>query len=104
MKKIKLFAVWHREYTLGATLCFALLLPLRIAIAQSSDYPAVPIFKTGYVLDETNSLAPDQVSALDAKLRHYQDSTSTQICILLVPTLNGNPVEDFAVAVYDSNK
>lgn len=72
--------------------------------AQSSDYPAVPLFKTGYVLDETNSLTPDQVSALDAKLRHYQDSTSTQIVILLVPTLNGYPVEDFTVAVYDSNK
>jgi len=75
-----------------------------IRAQSTSNYPAVPLFKTGYVLDETNSLSSEQIAALDQKLRHYQDSTSTQIVILLIPTLGGYPVEDFAVAIYDSNK
>ncbi len=74
-----------------------------ISFAQSSGSPAIPMLHAGYVLDETNTLNPNELSALDAKLRHYEDSTSTQICIVLIPTLNGNPVEDFAVTVLDSN-
>ena len=73
------------------------------AFAQSSGSPAIPMLHAGYVLDETNTLNPTELAALDAKLRHYEDSTSTQICIVLIPSLNGNPVEDFAVTVLDSN-
>ena len=69
-------------------------------LAQS---PAIPIFHS-HILDQTNSLNSAEVSSLDQKLAHYEDSTSTQICILLIPSLNGTPVEDFAVSVYDSNK
>ena len=73
------------------------------AFAQSSGSPAIPMLHAGYVLDETNTLNPSELAALDAKLRHYEDSTSTQICIVLIPSLKGNPVEDFAVTVLDSN-
>lgn len=97
-------SVWQREDVLAATLLLlAVLLPLRGIHAQpSSDYPAVPILHN-HVLDETNSLTPDQAASLDQKLKHYEDSTSTQICIVLIPSLNGYPVEDYAVNVYDSN-
>ncbi len=96
--------VWLREYTLGATLAlWVLLCTVGHAFAQSSDYPPVPILHN-YVLDQTNSLTPDEQAALDQKLKNYEDSTSTQICIVLIPTLNGYPVEDYAVNVYDTNQ
>jgi uncharacterized protein len=75
-----------------------------LSISAFAQSPAVPIFHEGYVLDQTSSLSAQEIAALDQKLRHYEDSTSTQICIALIPTLNGTPAEDFAVSVYDSNK
>jgi uncharacterized protein len=101
--------ILHREYTPDTTrvMCAFLLLlcwlNIDTASAQSSGYPEIPMLRAGYVLDETNTLNPNEVSALDQKLRHYEDSTSTQICIVLIPSLNGYPVEDFTVAVLDSN-
>jgi uncharacterized protein len=55
------------------------------------------------VLDETNTLTDAQVAALSAKLRGFEDSTTTQITVLLIPTLAGYPVQDFTVEVFDSN-
>jgi len=55
-------------------------------------------------VDQTGTLNDQQIAALNAKLHRYEDSTSTQIVILLVSTLNGTPASDFAVAVFDSNK
>jgi uncharacterized protein len=74
-----------------------------LAPKASAQSPAIPHFSAGHVLDQTNTLNQTQIAELDAKLQHYEDSTSTQICILLIPTLGGNPVEDFTVTVLDSN-
>jgi uncharacterized protein len=54
-------------------------------------------------MDQTGTLTPDQASALDRKLRAWEDSTSNQIAILVMPTLNDYPIEDYSVAVFDSN-
>ncbi len=92
--------------SIGVALALLVMLAFgRVAYADPADAtPAIPRFTSGPVIDETNTLSAAEISSLDAKLRHYEDSTSTQIAILLVPTLGGYPVEDFAVAVYDSNK
>jgi uncharacterized protein len=58
---------------------------------------------TEYVTDETGTLEPDEIIALKSKLRKFYDSTSTQIVVLLIPSLNGEPVEMVANAIYHTN-
>ncbi|MEI7485059.1 MAG: TPM domain-containing protein [Ignavibacteriota bacterium] len=56
-----------------------------------------------YVTDETGTLEPDEISSLKTKLRKFYDSTSTQIVVYLIPSLNGEPVEMVANAIYHAN-
>ena len=49
------------------------------------------------VNDFTNTLTPDQRQALENKLVAFNDSTSTQIAVVIIPTLNGDDISDFNV-------
>ncbi len=49
------------------------------------------------VNDFTATLTADQVQALENKLRAFKDSTSTEIAVVIIPTLNGNDIADFNV-------
>src|ERR1017187_389829 len=102
-KSYSLSHSWDKLKPYFSFVTCVLLVILVLAAKANAQAIAVPHFTEGHVLDRTNTLNQGQIAALDAKLRHYEDSTSTQICILLIPTLGGNPVEDFTVEVYDSN-
>lgn len=58
---------------------------------------------TEYVTDVTGTLEQDEISSLKLKLKKFYDSTSTQILVLLIPSLNGEPVEMVANAIYHDN-
>jgi uncharacterized protein len=49
------------------------------------------------VNDFTNTLTQDQQQALENKLVAFDNSTSTQIAVVIIPSLNGNDVADFNV-------
>lgn len=68
-----------------------------------SDRPPIPHFTQSPVIDQTGTLSAEQVRALDSKLRTWEDTTSNQIAILVIPTLNDFPIEEYSVAVFDSN-
>jgi uncharacterized protein len=75
------------------------------SFAQSSNgAPPIPHFTQGYVIDQTGTLTPEQMQSLNAKLRRFDDSTSTQVVILVVSTLNGYPPSDYAIQVALENK
>ena len=50
--------------------------------------------------DLAGVLSPEQEAALERKLVAYDDSTSNQIAVVLVPTLNDYPIEEYALALY----
>ena len=52
---------------------------------------------TRLVNDFTGTLTPDQRQALENKLVAFDDSTSTQIAVVIIPSLNGNDISDFNV-------
>jgi uncharacterized protein len=52
---------------------------------------------TRLVNDFTTTLTADQQQALESKLVAFDDSTSTQIAVVIIPTLNGNDVTDYGV-------
>ncbi len=51
------------------------------------------------VNDYTNSLSAAQKDELEKKLVAYDDSTSTQIAVVLIKSLEGYSVEDYALAL-----
>lgn len=79
------------RYLLIATLCFWQFL----ALAQTGIPEAPSPFRL--VNDYTeNTLSENELIALERKMRGYQDTTSTQVAILIVKDLGGYEVVDFA--------
>ncbi len=69
---------------------------LLIAAAQAQTVPPL----TGRVVDTADMLAPATEAAITARLAAFEDSTSTQIVVLTVPSLGGGDLERFATDVF----
>jgi len=80
---------------------FILLLLAAVTFAQSTFNPESLLTprtsKQELVNDFTNTLTADQKQALEHKLVAFDDSTSTQIAVVIVPSLNGNEISDYNV-------
>src|SRR5438552_15193049 len=50
------------------------------------------------VNDLTGTLTPEQVQALEQKLIHYDDSTSNQVAVVIINSLSGYDVSEYALA------
>lgn len=49
------------------------------------------------VHDDAHVLKQETIDALEKQLEVYEDSTSNQIAILIINTLNGEPIESFSI-------
>lgn len=56
------------------------------------------------VNDFTNTLSFTEWKSLENVLKRFEDSTSTQIVVLMIDSLKGQPIEDYAVSVFEKNK
>jgi uncharacterized protein len=72
-------------------------------ISVSFAQPQLPELKS-YANDLTGTLDPDQISVLNNRLKTFDDSTSNQIVLLIVPTINDYPLEEYANEVAAKNK
>ena len=65
----------------------------------------VPVPKlTAHVMDSTGTLTASERQALEDKLRAFEQSKGSQVAVLLVPTIGGEAIEDFAGRVTDEWK
>lgn len=63
---------------------------------QAQDYlPAIPKIKTS-VYDYAKMMSEIEAKSLEQKLIHYNDSTSTQIVVITVNSLQGNDIAMYA--------
>jgi uncharacterized protein len=67
--------------------------------AQSVAIPKL----TSPVYDGTSTLAPAEVSALIGEIRRFEDSTSTQIAIVLLPTIGEADIREFGIELLKQN-
>ena len=67
--------------------------------AQTDVVPKKPSLAEGLVLDQTNTLTPEQQATLRQKLIAYDNSTSNQIAIVIIQSLKGNSIEDVALQI-----
>lgn len=82
-------------------ICILLLCILPFAAASQV---AVPEFWSTRVQDEGNILSSQFESELDHTLRIYEDSTSNQIAVLTIKTLEDVPIEDYTLRVAEALK
>jgi uncharacterized protein len=64
-------------------------------VAQAQTPLAVPPL-SARVIDQAQALKADERQALEDRLAGYEQAHGTQIVVLMVPSTNGEPIEDFA--------
>lgn len=58
---------------------------------------------TRYVTDLAGVLAPGDLDHIEQLLRQYEESTSNQFVVLVVPSLEGESLEEFSIRVVEKN-
>jgi uncharacterized protein len=79
------------------------LLFLFLFCSVTSAQPEVPELKY-WMTDYTGTIAGDQTDYLNRKLKAYEDTTSTQLVVLMVASLQDYPIEYYALEVAEKNK
>jgi uncharacterized protein len=83
-------------------LAVAAILSLATAWTPASAQALAEVPKlTSPVTDLTGTLAPDQASALDAKLRAFEQAKGSQVAVLIVPTTRPEEIEQYSIRVVD---
>jgi uncharacterized protein len=77
-----------------------LLALLTIAPARAADVPVLH----QHVTDTTGTLSAEQVAQLEATLVALEQRKGSQVAVLIVPTLDGQAIEEYSLAVAEQNK
>lgn len=85
-------------------LLIVVLLQFVLSGCQLGEKNRIPKLK-GRVNDYTEkTLDAAQISKLEAKLKAFEDSTSNQVLVLIMKSLDGKDLEDFSMEIADSLK
>ncbi len=82
-------------YLIAALCCF-----LTVALAEVEK---VPILQRR-ITDFTGTLSPSQIRSLEHKLSAFEDSSSNQIVVVVVPTSGEETIEQYSLRVAEANK
>jgi uncharacterized protein len=74
------------------------LIPLQFGVGQTT----IPKLEQR-VTDFTNTLSYVEWSSLEKQLKTFEDTTSTQIVVLIVSSLGNMPIEEYATKVFEQN-
>ena len=80
-----------------------MLAALLSAVPLLADFPPVPAL-TQRVNDYASMISPSARAEIERKLAALEAEDGTQIAILTVPSLQGEPIEDFSIRVADAWK
>lgn len=87
-----------RRFPLAAVvLCALFTSPLS---SQSNLVPKI----VDPVTDHTNTLSRSEYDELRRQIIRFEDSTSNQIAILMIPSLDGNDIRDVGISVLEQSK
>jgi uncharacterized protein len=84
-----------RGRTRQQTVSFALACVLSLALTSLSFALDVPPL-TGRVVDLAHVLPPNTVESLTARLKAHEETTSNQVTVLVLPSLEGEPLESYS--------
>jgi len=83
---------------------FLTLLLLLITLSFSQAQLVIPELWGMRVHDEAKVLSPETVHRLERDLKMFEDSTSNQIALLIIPSLSGEALEDYTLRVAEAWK
>jgi len=84
----------------AAILYAAFLFVLSTACAYAATVP----YLTGRVTDDAQILSAETRKSITERLKAHEEKTTNQIAVLTVPSLEGESVEDYALAVFNEWK
>lgn len=64
----------------------------------------VPASPQGYVSDYAQLISPSERQALEARLKNFEETNSTQIFVAIFPSLEGENLEDFSIRLAEKWK
>jgi uncharacterized protein len=73
---------------------------LGLALVLQAALPAL----TGRVVDRAGILSPEEEASLTRKLESIENETSVQFVIATIPSLDGEPIEDFSIRLAEEWK
>jgi len=71
--------------------------PVGVAVAQEPNLPEYQ----GFVNDYAGLLSPAVKTQLDAKLSQLEKDTTAEVAVVIVKTLEGDSIENYAVRLYE---
>ena len=81
------------------TMIFRFLIFFLVITLSAQAQVALPEHGGQWVHDQANVLSASTKSELESILKYERDSTSNQIAVLIVPSLEGESMEDFSLIV-----
>lgn len=90
---------WTWAVSIGRVLISIWMLVASVSVF-ALDVPYPP--KNGYVLDQTQSLSKEEVRTMNQMGLELEKKTKAQIAVLVVPTLDGEDITDYANRVFRS--
>jgi uncharacterized protein len=80
--------------------CFALALAFCLPVLAQVPVPEL----TSPVVDQTNTLSPQERAQLEQKLRAFFERKGAQVQVLIVPTTDGEAIEEFSARAFQAWK
>lgn len=74
------------------------------AYAQKSKSPAPEDKVRNYVTDKTGTLTSSQISSLETKLSNFDKETSNQVVVWMIPSLEGESLEEKSYEIAEQNR
>lgn len=71
---------------------------------KSKSYSDTPTKLVQYVTDETGTLSSSEINSLSQRLQNFDKSTSTQIVVYMIKSLDGESLEDVSNTIAEKNK
>ena len=93
-------SLWGLPRRAGGVLALAAAVLLSSSLARALDVPPL----RARVNDLASALSPQMEGQLEAQLEAYERATGHQMAVLLVPSLEGDPIEDFSIRVAEAWK
>lgn len=94
--------IWQArmKHTISAALIILALVLILTPSAHALDVPKL----TGYVNDYAGMISSQAKTTLEQELRAFEQSDSTQIVIVTIPSLQGEVLEEFSIKIADAWK
>lgn len=80
----------------------AIMIGILVMFITNISFAYDPPKLTGYVVDVASKLSTQQLSDLNTKLSRLNKSTKNEFAALIIPSLNGNSIEDVAQDTFKS--